>query len=121
MLAALLPATAANAATPPLKQLTVGGTAYPISVASFGPQLLDVDATIAIAPANACDPLAGDYTGEILIVDRGVGAFSLKAEHAQAAHAAGAGDRLLEHQRRRHDSAAARRRGLRRSRSRWPA
>jgi len=43
---------------------------------------------VAAVPDLGCDPLAGDYTGKLVLISRGNCTFSMKGEHAIAAGAA---------------------------------
>jgi hypothetical protein len=77
-------------AIPPTKTLQVvnssaAGT-YPIGAAAFGPASYGMVAPIQLASGNGCDPVAA-APGVILMLDRGVCTFAVKAQHAQAAGA----------------------------------
>jgi hypothetical protein len=68
---------------------------YETAAAAFAPLRFDIDGAIVRAePADGCAPLVGDYTGRIVLVDRGGAAcgqfaFATKAANAQLAGAAG--------------------------------
>jgi hypothetical protein len=66
---------------------------YPVTAAAFSPNHFSATGSIVRAdPPDACAPLAGSYTGSIVLIDRGGcdGGFALKAQNAQAAGAAAA-------------------------------
>ncbi|MET0595091.1 MAG: M36 family metallopeptidase, partial [Polyangiaceae bacterium] len=73
-----------------------------IGVASWSPELFDVNPTntpqnapvvfndgTAPNTADACEPTSANYTGKIVLIDRGTCAFTVKALNAQAAGAVG--------------------------------
>ena len=66
------------------------------NTAAFGDFSFDVTAPIALAndgsgvsPTDACEPLVGNYTGLIVLVDRGTCTFVVKATNVQNAAAVG--------------------------------
>jgi hypothetical protein len=70
---------------------------YEVTAATFGPAPSEpgVAGELALAydgagaTSDACEPLAGDYAGTIVVTDRGSCTFVAKAANAQAAGAAG--------------------------------
>lgn len=68
---------------------------YQTSYAAFGAQNFDLNAELVVGDdgvpvtTNACEALQGDVTGKIVLVDRGVCPFTVKAVNVQAAGAAG--------------------------------
>ena len=79
--------TAAGAAPP---SVTVGASAFPASVATFGPQLFTATAPLAIAndgvgpTSDGCQTPVAGVNGAVAIVDRGTCLLLLKAANAQA-------------------------------------
>ena len=70
--------------------LTPGGSVA-IGLAQFGPTNFNVTGTVALANdgvpvvTNACEPLVGPVVGKIVLADRGVCSFLIKAQRVQAA------------------------------------
>ncbi|HTV23832.1 MAG TPA: M36 family metallopeptidase [Polyangiaceae bacterium] len=68
---------------------------YETGAAAFAPKRFDIDGPIVRAdPPDGCAPLVGDYTGRIVLIDRGGTAcgqfaFATKAANAQTAGAVG--------------------------------
>lgn len=68
---------------------------YETGAAAFAPKRFDIDGPIVRAePIDGCAPLVGDYTGRIVLIDRGGAAcgqfaFATKAANAQRAGAVG--------------------------------
>jgi hypothetical protein len=68
---------------------------YETGAAAFAPKRFDIDGPIVRSdPADGCAPLVGDYTGRIVLIDRGGAncgqfAFVTKASNAQLAGAVG--------------------------------
>ena len=79
--------TAAGAAPP---SVTVGASAFPASVATFGPQVFTATAPLAIAndgvgpTSDGCQTPVAGVNGAVAIVDRGTCLLLLKAANAQA-------------------------------------
>jgi hypothetical protein len=73
----------------PLNQSLANGRA------AFGPQSFNVTGTVVLADdaagvvTDACEPIQNNVAGQIVLVDRGMCSFKLKAENAEAAGAIG--------------------------------
>jgi len=69
--------------------------AFAVGLAGFGPQAFDVSGELVVGDdgvgtaTDACEPLVGDYTGKVVLVDRGTCTFVSKALNAQAMGAVG--------------------------------
>jgi minor extracellular serine protease Vpr len=70
--------------------VTVGTATFGAALGDFDNfgVLSDVSYTVTV-PANGCNPLDGDLTGQIALIDRGACTFTTKIRNAQAANAIG--------------------------------
>ena len=75
--------------------VTPPGTNLPVGMNQFGPTAFDVSAPLALASdsvaplTDACQPLANNVAGKIVLVDRGTCSFKTKVFNAQTAGALG--------------------------------
>jgi len=84
---------------PVLKVLPPAAAAgmYEVTTATFGPPVVSEGTLGELmladdgtgAPTDACEPLIGNFSGAIVLADRGACAFTTKAAHAQDAGAVG--------------------------------
>jgi hypothetical protein len=69
-------------------ELVLNGRVPPVEIAPFGSQLFNVTAPVKFA-SDACVPLVGDFTGKIVLVDRGQCTAETKLVMAHQAGAVG--------------------------------
>ncbi len=72
------------------------GSTYAVGIARWGPAVFDVTAPSVLVDdgsgttTDACQPIAGDLSGTVALIDRGDCSFWIKVFHAQSAGAVGA-------------------------------